>query len=123
MSYDDVTGKVIGAAIEVHREMGPGLLESVYQSCMEIEMKSQGIEFLAQHRIPLKYKKQNVDCELIMDLFIPGSLVIELKAAESILPVHQAQLLTYMKLSQTRLGLLLNFNVPVMKNGIKRMVL
>jgi GxxExxY protein len=121
---DPLTHAVIGAAIEVHREMGPGLLESVYQKCMEMELKLRGLECLAQTRIPLVYKGIPLDAdELKMDLFFPDKLVIELKAVERLLPVHEAQLITYLRLSKTRVGLLINFNVPVLKNGLKRMVL
>jgi GxxExxY protein len=121
---DPLTHAVIGAAIEVHREMGPGLLESVYQKCMEMELKLRGLECLAQPRIPLVYKGIPLDAdELKMDLFFPDKLVIELKAVEKLLPVHEAQLITYLRLSKTRVGLLINFNVPVLKNGLKRMVL
>jgi len=104
--------------------MGPGLLESVYQKCMEMELKLRGLECLAQTRIPLVYKGIPLDAdELKMDLFFPDKLVIELKAVERLLPVHEAQLITYLRLSNTRVGLLINFNVPVLKNGLKRMVL
>ena len=120
---DPLTYAVIGAAIEVHREMGPGLLESVYQKCMELELKLRGIAFQAQARLPLVYKGVLVDAEeLRMDIFLPSQLVVELKAVEKLIPVHEAQLLTYLRLSQTRVGLLINFNVPVLKDGIKRMV-
>jgi GxxExxY protein len=121
---DPLTHAVIGAAIEVHREMGPGLLESVYQKCMELELKLRGLECLAQARIPLVYKGIPLEAdELKMDLFFPDKLVVELKAVERLLPVHEAQLITYLRLSKTRVGLLLNFNVPVLKDGMKRMVL
>jgi GxxExxY protein len=120
---DPLTYAVIGAAIEVHREMGPGLLESVYQKCLEVELKLRGIVFQAQARLPLVYKGIPIDAEdLRMDVYLPGQLVVELKAVEKLLPVHEAQLLTYLRLSQTHVGLLINFNVPVLKDGIKRMV-
>ena len=121
---DPLTHAVIGAAIEVHREMGPGLLESVYQKCMEMELKLRGLKCLAQARLPLVYKGIPLDAdELKMDLFFPDQLVIDLKAVERLLPVHEAQLITYLRLSKTRVGLLINFNVPVLKDGLKRMVL
>jgi GxxExxY protein len=121
---DPLTHAVIGAAIEVHREMGPGLLESVYQKCMEMELKLRGLECQVQKRIPLVYKGIRLDAdELKMDLFFPDKLVIELKAVEKLLPVHEAPLITYLRLSKTRVGLLINFNVPVLKDGVKRMVL
>jgi len=119
---DPLTCEVIGAAIEVHREMGPGLLESVYQKCMERELRQPGLEFHSQARLQLLYKGQIIDDEFIMDLYFPGQLVVELKAVEKVLPVHEAQLLTYLRLSKSRVGLLLNFNVPVLKDGIKRLV-
>jgi GxxExxY protein len=121
---DLLTHSVIGAAIEVHREMGPGLLESVYQKCMEIELKLRGLQFQPQARLPLIYKGIEIDAEeLRMDFFFPQNLVLELKAVEKLLPVHEAQLLTYLRLSKTHVGLLINFNVPVLKDGLKRMVL
>jgi len=120
---DPLTQKVIGAAIEVHRVMGPGLLESVYQKCMVRELKRLDIPFQAPAYLPLVYKGEVIDDDLIMDLYFPGELVVELKAVEKILPIHEAQLLTYLRLSKTHVGLLINFNVPVLRNGIKRMVL
>ncbi len=119
---DPLTALVIGAAIEVHREMGPGLLESVYQKCLERELKLQGISFQPQVRLPLVYKGESLDEEYILDIYFPGKLVVELKAVERLLPIHDAQLLTYLRLTQTRVGLLINFNVPVLKDGLKRLV-
>jgi GxxExxY protein len=119
-----LTHAVIGAAIEVHREMGPGLLESIYQQCMELELKLRGLEFKAQARSPLVYKGFQLDGEdLKMDCYFPGQLVAEFKAVDKLHPIHEAQLLTYMRLSKTHVGLLINFNVPVLKDGLKRMVL
>jgi GxxExxY protein len=120
---DPLTHRLIGAAMEVHREMGPGLLESVYQKCLERELKRQEIPCLPQARPPLLYKGEPLDDEFIMDVFFPGQLVVELKAVEKQLLIHEAQLLTYLRLSKTRVGLLINFNVPLLKDGIKRMVL
>ena len=120
---DPVTGTVIGAAIEVHREMGPGLLESVYQTCLEQELRLRGVEFEAQARWPLVYKGVTLPDEFVLDVFVPGRLVVELKAVEKLIPVHDAQLLTYLRLTRTRVGLLINFNVPALKDGIKRMIL
>jgi len=120
---DPLSHLVIGAAIEVHRIMGPGLLESVYQRCIEQELRLRGAVFEAQVLIPLEYKGTKLNDELKIDLFFPGQLVVELKAVEKLHPVHEAQLLTYLRLSKTRVGLLINFNVPVLKDGVKRMVL
>ena len=120
---DQLTHLVIGAAIEVHRELGPGLLESVYQQCLCLELSLRGLSFLPKAKVPLVYKTISLDTELEMDFYFPDKLVVELKAVEKLMPVHEVQLLTYLRLSKTRCGLLLNFNVPVLKNGIKRMVL
>jgi GxxExxY protein len=121
---DPLTQAVIGAAIEVHREMGPGLLESVYQKCMVLELRLRKIEFEPQARLPIVYKGEIIDDDdLVMDVFIPGRLVVELKAVERLLPIHEAQLLTYLRLSKTHTGLLINFNVRLLKEGLKRMVL
>jgi len=119
----DLTGSVIGAAIEVHRVLGPGLLESIYQKSLEIEFKIRGISASAQARVPLIYKGYELGDDLVMDFFFPDKLVVELKAVSAIAPVHVAQTLSYMKLSQAPLGLLINFNVPVLKEGIKRIAL
>jgi GxxExxY protein len=120
---DPLTRQVIGAAIEVHREMGPGLLESVYQKCLEHELRLQGLSFQPQAHLPIVYKGAKLDDDLVMDVYFPGQLVVELKAVEKFERVHEAQLLTYLRLSKTHVGLLVNFNVPVLKDGIKRMVL
>jgi len=119
----DLTGSVIGAAIEVHRVLGPGLLESIYQKSLEIEFKIRGISVSAQARVPLIHKGYELGDDLVMDFFFPDKLVVELKAVSAIAPVHVAQTLSYMKLSQAPLGLLINFNVPVLKEGIKRIAL
>jgi GxxExxY protein len=120
---DPLSHLVIGAAMEVHRLMGPGLLESVYQKCMEHELRLRGASFRPLAPLPLVYKGIALEADFEMDFYFPGRLVVELKAVEKLLPVHEAQLLTYLRLSNTHVGLLLNFNVPVLKDGIKRMVL
>ena len=120
---DALTELVIGAAIEVHRIVGPGLLESVYQRCLEIELKLRGCPVEPQARLPLVYKGETLGDDLVMDLYFPNRLVVELKAVEKVLPVHEAQLLTYLRLSKTRVGLLINFNVPILINGLTRRVL
>ena len=120
---EQLTSAVIGEAIEVHRELGPGLLESVYQVCLAEELRLRGIEFCPKYRLPIVYKGQPLEDFLIIDLYFPGKLVVELKAVEKLLPVHEAQLLTYLRLTEVKLGLLLNFNSPTLKDGIKRMVL
>ena len=120
---DSLTESVIGLAIEVHRALGPGLLESAYQECLCYELKANGIAFGRQVALPVVYKSVKLDCGYRMDLVVDDRLVVELKTVEKILPVHEAQLLTYLRLSGIRTGLLLNFNTSVLKDGIKRLVL
>ena len=120
---DSLTESVIGFAIEVHRTLGPGLLESAYQECLCYELKANAIAFGRQVALPVIYKTVKLDCGYRMDLVVDDQLVVELKTVERILPIHEAQLLTYLRLSGIRTGLLLNFNTAVLKNGIKRMVL
>jgi GxxExxY protein len=112
----------ISAAIEVHRELGPGLLESVYEDCLCEELTVRGIRFQSQVDIPLVYKGRNTGKTFRMDLLIEDMLVVELKAIDELKPVHEVQLLTYMKLSNKPIGLLVNFNVPILKDGIKRKI-
>ena len=120
---DSLTESVIGLAIEVHRALGPGLLESAYQECLCYELKANTIAFGRQVALPVVYKSVKLDCGYRMDLVVDDRLVVELKTVEKILPIHEAQLLTYLRLSGIRTGLLLDFNTAVLKNGIKRMVL
>ena len=123
MEFDTISNSVIGCAIEVHRNLGPGLLESTYEQCLAAELSEAGIEFQLQRSIPVQYKEKKIDCGYRVDVFVNNELIVELKSVERILPIHQAQLLTYMKLAKVRIGLLINFNVAVLKDGIKRMVL
>lgn len=120
---DPLSGKVIGFAIEVHRHLGPGLLESAYETCLAYELGQAGIAFTKQQPLPVQYKGIALDCAYRLDLVVGARLILELKVVERLLPIHDAQILTYMKLSGIRTGLLLNFNVPVLKDGIKRFVL
>jgi GxxExxY protein len=119
-SFRDLTEQVIGACIDIHRHLGPGLLESAYEECLCYELAQLGIRFERQKPLPVKYKSVNLDCGYRLDLVIEDRIIVELKAVESVLPIHEAQLLTYLKLSGFTLGLLINFNVPLLKNGIKR---
>ena len=119
----DLTDKIIGAAIEVHKILGPGLLESAYQVCMEHESTLRNIPFERLVDLPLNYKGLDLDAGYVIDLVYDKRVIVELKAVERVIPVHEAQLLTYMKLTGIRVGLLLNFNVPVVKDGIYRRVL
>jgi len=122
-SRDPRTEEIIGAAIEVHRELGPGLLESIYEECLCRELATRGIPFHRQVPLPVTYKGVKLDCDFRVDLVVFDEVVVELKAVESILPVHEAQLLSYMKLLQKRYGLLINFCVPALKDGIRRRIL
>ncbi len=119
----ELTGQIIGAAIEVHRELGPGLLESAYQTCLAQELKLRNLKFEKEKPLPVSYKGCQLDCGYRLDFLVEGKVVVELKAVEAIQPVHEAQLLTYLKLTGFRVGLLINFNVPVLKKGIIRRVL
>jgi len=119
---DPLTHQIIGLAIEVHRELGPGLLESAYEECLAYELRHAGIPHVRQHPLPVCYKDVHLECGYRLDILLPGALVIELKTVEALAPIHEAQLLTYLKLSRIERGLLINFNVPVLKDGIKRMV-
>lgn len=123
VEINTLTGKVIGAGIEVHKILGPGLLESAYEACLCLELDRQKIIYERQKDLPIEYKGVKLDCGYRLDLLLPSRLIVELKACEKLLPIHQAQLLTYMKLTGIKTGLLINFNVPVLKDGIKRMVL
>ena len=119
----EVTGKVIGAAIEVHQALGPGLLESAYQQCLCRELFLRHVPFVKQLPLPVEYKEVMLDCAYRLDLLVASSVVVEIKAVSELEPVHAAQLLTYMKLGGWSLGLLINFNVPILRDGIRRMVL
>jgi len=119
----DLTDKIIGAAIEVHRILGPGLLESAYQVCLEHESELRNIPFGHLVKLPLNYKGIDLDAGYVIDLVYDKRVIVELKAVERVIPVHEAQLLTYMRLTGIRVGLLINFNVPVLKDGIYRRVL
>ncbi len=118
---DPLTEKVIGGAIEVHRALGPGLLESVYEACLCHELFTANLAFRRQVELPVAYKNVKLDVGYRLDIVVENSLVLEIKAVEKMLPIHEAQLLTYLRLSGCRTGLVINFNVPVLKNGIKRM--
>ena len=119
---NDLTGQVIGAAIEVHKALGPGLLESAYEECLCRELDLSKIPYERQKELPIEYKGMKLDCGYRLDIVVANQLILELKACESLEPVHEAQLLTYLKLSGIKVGLLMNFNVPVLKQGIKRLV-
>jgi GxxExxY protein len=117
-----LTDRIIGCAIEVHRHLGQGLLESVYEECLCYELSQMGLRFERQVHLPLVYKGIKLQCGHKLDLVVEGSIVVELKSIDDLAPVHHAQLLTYLKASNRRVGLLINFNVPILKNGLKRIV-
>jgi len=122
-AHDPRTNAIIGAAIEVHRHLGPGLLESAYEECLCHELHLSGLDFKRQVEIPVAYKGLNLDCGYKVDLVVRDEVVLELKSVEKLLPVHQAQILTYPRLTGKRVGPLINFNVPVLTQGIIRRVL
>jgi GxxExxY protein len=118
-----LTHSIIGAAIEVHRELGPGLLESAYETCLVHELQLRSLSFRRQVPLPLNYKGVSLDCGYRIDLIVADTVLLELKAVEDVLPIHEAQLLTYLRLSGIKIGLIINFNVPILKKGIVRRVL
>jgi GxxExxY protein len=121
--YEDLTEQIIGAAIEVHRHLGAGLLESAYRKCLVHELRLRGLDVQEEVDVPLEYKGLKLDVGYRLDVLVNGKVVVELKAANAMEPVFEAQLLTYLKLTKARIGLLINFNVPVLRDGIKRMIL
>ena len=119
---DSITRRIIGAAIEVHKHLGPGLLESAYESCLAFELSERGLAIERQKPLPIKYKNVLFDCGYKLDLVVEDSVIVELKAIEQLLPIHEAQLLSYLRISGKSTGLLINFHVRVLKNGLKRIV-
>lgn len=123
MAFDELSNRVIGCAIEVHRELGAGLLESTYEQCLAYELNRAKIPFKLQVELPVEYKQIKLDCGYRIDLLVDDRLIVELKSVEQLLKIHEAQILTYMKLANGIVGLLINFNVEILKKGIKRFVL
>lgn len=121
-SFNKLSERVIGACIAIHRALGPGLLESAYEECLCFELSQAGIKFERQKTLPVRYKDVRLDCGYRLDLVVEEKIIVELKVVESLLPIHEAQLLTYLKLSGMTLGLLINFNVAMLKHGVKRIV-
>jgi GxxExxY protein len=117
-----LSNEIIGAAIEVHRTLGPGLLESAYEECLCHELSVRGVLFERQKALPLSYKNVTLDCGYRLDIVAANLVILELKAVNELEPIHEAQVLTYLKLADLKLGLLINFNVPVLRSGIKRIV-
>jgi GxxExxY protein len=123
ININEISQATIGAAIEVHRTLGPGLLESAYEQCLSHEFSLRQIPFERQKPLPVDYKGIRLDCGYRLDFLVAGLLVVEVKAIEALLPIHQAQLLSYLKLGGWKLGLLINFHTPLLREGIKRVVL
>jgi len=120
---EELTRQIIGAAIEVHRALGPGLLESAYQSCLAQELSLRGLPFHSEVPVPVSYKGVQLECGFRLDLLVADKVVVEIKSVEAVLPVHEAQLLTYLRVSGHQVGLLINFNVAVLREGITRRVI
>jgi len=122
MVLEDLTGKIIGAAMRVHSALGPGLLESAYEACLLFELHRQGLEVARQVELPVIYENVRIDCGYRIDLLVQDAVIVELKAVEKLVPLHHAQLLSYLKLSGKEVGLLINFNVVHLRDGIKRLI-
>lgn len=123
MEFDLTSKQVIGAAITVHRALGPGLLESVYEKCLAYELTQKGLIYQRQLAVPVIYREEVIDCGYRLDLLVDNKVIIEIKSVDFLLDIHEAQILTYMKLSGIHTGLLMNFNVKVLKHGLRRFVL
>ena len=120
---NEYSGKIIGAAIEVHRHLGPGLLESAYEECLHYELVRNGLSVRRQEPVPILYKGVKLEYGYRIDILVEDLIIVELKSIDALLPIHEAQILTYMKFSQKKLGLLINFNVTLLKNGLRRFIL
>lgn len=119
---DKITGEILDACIEVHRNLGPGLLESTYEICLLKELELRGIKAINQIKLPIEYKGFTLDQDYRIDILVEDEFILELKSVEMLLPIHKAQLITYLKLADKRLGFLINFNVPLLKNGFQRVI-
>lgn len=122
MEIEDIAKQIVDAAFAVHVELGSGLLESTYEACLEFELNERGLRVERQINLPVSYKGLSIDAGYRLDLLIEDSIIVELKSVEQLLPLHQAKLLTYLKLSKKPLGFLINFNVPLIKQGIRRLI-
>lgn len=122
MELNHISGQIVDAAMKVHTTLGPGLLESAYEACLAHELRKRGLKVLTQVALPVVYDGIELDAGYRLDLLVADAIIVELKAVEKVLPVHEAQLLSYLKLSGCKIGLLINFHVPKLKDGIKRMV-
>ncbi|HWD00669.1 MAG TPA: GxxExxY protein [Candidatus Sulfopaludibacter sp.] len=122
LEENSLTEKILGAAIEVHKHLGPGLLESAYEECLCLELSRSGLRFQRQVHLPVQYKGLKLDCAYKMDVVVEESVIVEIKAVEELLPIHKAQILTYLRASGKRIGLLINFNVTKLKDGVRRVL-
>jgi GxxExxY protein len=120
MKINEITEKIIGCAIEVHKSLGPGLLESAYEECLAFELQKAGLSIEKQKAVPVVYKEIKLDCGYRIDILVENTVIVELKTVDAFNPVHEAQILTYMKFAKKQIGLLINFNVTMLKNGLKR---
>ena len=121
--HSELTNTIIGCAIEVHKILGPGLLESAYEDCLSYELLNAGLKVERQKALPVVYKDTKLDCGYRIDILVENTVVVELKSVEAISPVHEAQILTYLKFSEKEIGLLINFNVTLLKNGLKKYIM
>lgn len=121
-AFNDITSRILAGAIEVHRTLGPGLLESIYTPCLHYELTARKLRFVAQRAVPIVYKGMPMEAGYRIDLIVQDVVVVEIKSVAAVLPVHQAQLLTYMQLTDCSVGLLINFNVPRLMEGVKRLI-
>lgn len=122
MELNQITEKIIGCAIEVHKRLGPGLLESAYEECLSYELQNAGLRINRQVAVPVVYKEIKLECGYRIDILVENTVIIELKSIDAFAPVHEAQILTYMKFANKSIGLLINFNVSLLKEGIKRYI-
>lgn len=123
MLINEITKEIIGSAIEVHKYLGPGLLESAYENCLSYELEKKNFKIEKQKPIPIVYKDIKLDCGYRLDLVVNNLVIVEIKSIDVVAPVHEAQILTYMKFAKIKVGLLINFNVTILKNGLKRFIL
>lgn len=121
--YSELTSRIIGCAIEVHKALGPGLLESAYEECLSYELRNAGLRIEQQKALPIVYKDIKLDCGYRIDILVENTVILELKSVDEFNPVHEAQILTYLKFSEKKIGLLINFNVTLLKNGLKKYVM
>jgi GxxExxY protein len=121
--HNRITHTILGGALAVHKALGPGLLESAYEACLAFELSERGLKVERQKALPVRYREIDLDCGYRIDLLLDGKVIVEVKAVERLNPVHEAQLLSYLKLSNCKVGLLINFNVRILKNGVRRLVL